>query len=409
MKLPLKIAIRYLFTFRSFHFITFITIVSVIGIVIGVAALIIVMSIFNGFGEFTEQQLISYDPHIRILPEQGVWLENYEKVEIKLSAYPQIRGFAPVLMGRILASKESNIKVVQLFGYPSKQYAKVSGIGKKIISGKFDISSAEDKHKVVLGANLAYMLKSMPNDAVSLMSMSNLETSIITFSEQIGLPAKVTGIFLTNNSEYDDTYCLTSLETASKLLNPPSGSVSAVDIRLNSVDESEKVKNMLEKDLPGYSLLTWYDLHKELYNILKFERMAVFVILSLIIIIAVFNVLASLAMTVTEKKPDIGVLKAIGADDKLIRRIYMLLGSIIGAISTIIGTAIGLGLCFGQIKYGWIKLNDAQFLVPTLPLSVHLSDIIIVICVSMLLSVAATIYPSRKAAKTGIIEAIREE
>jgi lipoprotein-releasing system permease protein len=409
MKLAVSIALRYLFTFRNFHFITFITIISIIGIVIGVAALIIVMSIFNGFGEFTEKQLISYDPHIRILPKQGVWLEDYQSAENKLKNIREISGYSPVLSGRILVAKESNIKVVQLFGYPPNQFKRVSGIGSNIISGKLNLKSELGYPRVILGANLAYMLKVTTKDAISLMSMNTLESSILTMSEQVGQQAKVAAIFLTNNTEYDDTYCITSIEAASGLLNPPQGAVSAIDIRLNSVDESEKVQEQLRAMLPGFNILTWYDLHKELYNILKFERIAVFVVLSLIIIIAVFNVLASLAMTVTEKRPDIGVLKALGADDKLIRRIYILLGSIIGAISTLIGTLIGLGFCYGQINFGWIKLNDAQFLVPTLPLSVHASDIVIVICVSMLLSIAATIYPSRKAAKTGIIEAIREE
>ncbi len=409
MKLHFQIALRYIFTLRSFHFITFITIISFVGIVIGVAALICVMSIFNGFGEFTEKQLIGYDPHMRIIPQNGAWLNNYEKIlsEVKKNKY--VLAASPVAEGRMVGIKADNMKVMELFGYNPNEFSSVSGIDNSIVIGSFKIQPKNDVPRIVLGANLANRLKVMPGDTLSVMSLYTIEASIKSFSRRPGLNFLVTGLFLTNNPEYDDNYAYTSLNTANYLLNAPGNAVSAIDIRLNSIDNVEKVKEELKIKIPGLSIQTWYDLHKELYNILKFERMSVFIILSLIIVIAVFNVLASLSMTVVEKKADIALLKSIGASDKLIKKIFMTLGLLIGSLSTIIGSLLGLGLTLGQIQFGWIKLSGAKFLVTSLPVSIHALDIVLIICVSMMLSFIATIYPARRASSSKIIDTIRSE
>ncbi len=409
MKLPFRIALRYLFSVRKFHFITFITVISIIGIVIGVAALIIVMSIFNGFGEFTEQQLIGVDPHIRILPANGAWLENYKSITADLHSYDEIKAFAPVINGRMIITAKDNMKVVQLFGFDAKNYSTVSGLNKSVINGEFTIDDTETGKSLVLGAGLAYALKVNVESQVRIMSFKDVEKSILTMSRRPGTGMQVTGIFSTNNPEYDDTYGITSIENAARLLKVPVNAVSAIDIRLFNIETAEKLKEKLLEKYPGSTVLTWFDLHRELYTILKLERLAVFVVLSLIIIIAVFNILASLSMTVVEKRSDIGVLKALGASDKFIRKTYLYLGSLIGLISTGIGTAIGLGFCYGQIHYHWIKLNSAQYLIKSLPLTVVWTDVLLVICVALGFSFLATVYPAKRAASVHVIEAIREE
>jgi lipoprotein-releasing system permease protein len=409
MKLPFRIALRYLFSVRKFHFITFITVISIIGIVIGVAALIIVMSIFNGFGEFTEQQLIGVDPHIRILPANGAWLENYKSITAGLHSYDEIKAFAPVINGRMIITAKDNMKVVQLFGFDAKNYSTVSGLNKSVINGEFTIDDTETGKSLVLGAGLAYALKVNVESQVRIMSFKDVEKSILTMSRRPGTGMQVTGIFSTNNPEYDDTYGITSIENAARLLKVPVNAVSAIDIRLFNIETAEKLKEKLLEKYPGSTVLTWFDLHRELYTILKLERLAVFVVLSLIIIIAVFNILASLSMTVVEKRSDIGVLKALGASDKFIRKTYLYLGSLIGLISTGIGTAIGLGFCYGQIHYHWIKLNSAQYLIKSLPLTVVWTDVLLVICVALGFSFLATVYPAKRAASVHVIEAIREE
>lgn len=409
MNLPRYIAFRYLFTFRKFHFITFITIISMFGIIIGVAALIIVMSIFNGFGEFTEKQLIGYDPHLRIMSKGGVWLKDYDNVIDYLNSNDRITGFSSVVEGRVILVNKDNMKVAQLFGYEPEKFHSVSGLDQNIINGNFDIQNQEGRDKIVLGSGLSFSIRSNPGEYLDVMSLYDIEKSILMMSRQQGKKIFVSGIFLTNNQEYDEAYAVTSLNTATQLLKAPPNAITAIDIRLKDVEKSENLKIELLKNFPKLEVLTWYDLHKELYNILKLERIAVFVILSLIIIIAVFNVLAALAMTVVEKRPDIAVLKTIGANDSSIHRIYITLGLTIGALSTLIGTLLGLGLSYGQIYFQWFKLNAADYLIPAIPVSINFVDVILVICLSVFLSFVATIYPSKRASSTNIIEALREE
>ena len=409
MKLPLKIALRYLFSFRRFHFITFITIISIIGIVIGVAALIIVMSIFNGFGKFTEDQLIGIDPHLRIEPASGAWLNDYDKILNELKSIKEIKAYAPVINGRMIITTNDNMKVLQLFGFDTKNYTTVSGLDKSIITGTFKIDNGIDGASIVLGSGLAYALRVNSESTVRIYSFRNVEASILSMSRQPGMSMVVRGVFSTNNPEYDDTYGITSIENAARLLKAPHGAVSNIDIRLSDVDKTDDVKKILEKKLQGNKILSWFDLHHELYTILKLERMAVFIVLSLIIIIAVFNILASLSMTVVEKRPDIGVLKAMGASDKAVRKIFLYLGMLIGIISTSIGTVLGLAVCYGQIHYHWFKIHSSQYLLDAIPVEVVWSDVLLVILVSLGFSFLATVYPAKRAASVPVIETIREE
>jgi len=409
MKLPLRIAFRYLFSIRRFHFITFITVISAIGIIIGVAALIIVISIFNGFGKFTEDQLIGIDPHIRIEPAEGVWLKDYEKTISEIKKIKEVKAVAPVIHQRAIITTKDNIKVVQLFGFDEHNFSTVSGLDQEIINGKFKLSDTQAGKSIVLGAGLAYALRVNVDSKVQIMTFRQIESSILAMSRRPGMEMTVTGVFSSNNPEYDDTYGITSLENASLLLNASKSAVTNIDIRLYNVDHSEKIKERIVKMFPMYSVSTWYDLHRELYTILKMERMAVFVVLSLIIIIAVFNILASLSMTVVEKRPDIAVLKALGANDTFIRKTFFYLGSLIGLISTTIGTVIGLALCYGQINYQWFKINSVQYLLDAIPVEVIWSDVVLVAVVSLAFSFIATVYPAKRAAAVPLIEAIREE
>jgi len=410
MNLSLRIALRYIFSFRAFHFITFITIISIIGIVIGVAALICVTSIFNGFGEFTEQQLIGLDPHIRVIPAKGAWLKDYPKVISELKKNSLINAITPVISGRIIIIKNGNMKVSQLNGYFPEEFTSVSGINKSMVAGHFILKNDNiNEDCIILGSNLAYSLKALPGDNVMLMSLKMVENSVKTMSQNNGIPAKVTGIFQTNNPEYDDAYGYCSINTSSLLFNPPENNASAIDIRLNKSEDAQDLIKKLQPIYPNLLFQSWYDLHKDLYNILKFERVSVFIVLSLIIVIAVFNVLASLSMTVVEKRADIALLKAIGATDLLIKKIFIRTGLIIGFLSTFIGAGIGMGLCYSQIFWGWIKLSGGKYLLSTLPVTISYSDVIIIISISMILSLVTTIYPSARAASTKIIDSIRAE
>ncbi len=410
MKVSTRIALRYIFTLRSFQFITVITIISMIGIMIGVAALISVISIFNGFAEFTESQMIEFDPHLRVSAKQGEWLSNASELEQKINSLDEVEKASSIIQRRVVAVKNTKMQVLEMQAVRADQIDFVSGIRESLVVGSFDISSNKGLPGIVLGGGVSNTFRALPGDTISLMSPALIEKSILRGNRQSGVKTVITGIFQTHQKKYDNLYCYIDFPLGRNLFKAPNNSATSIDIRLKDIEETNKTAKKLSSILPeDVEILTWYDLHKELYNIMAIERVAAFVVLSLIIIIAVFNILASLSMTVVEKRKDIALLKALGATNKMIRNLYISEGFIIGLISSVLGTILGLILTFGQIEYEWFSLDTSKYLIQAIPVSVHAIDVIITFCFSLLLSTLATIYPARRAARTDIAVSLRNE
>ena len=410
MKYQLRIALRYVFTKRSFHIITVISFISLVGIVIGVAALIAVLSIFNGFRDFTEQQLIGFDPHLRIIPKEKAWIQNSANIFAVTDKIKGIKNISPVIQGRIIGIKGNNMQVFTLNAIDYENLKGVSDISKKTIMGTFYLGKTSYLPTIVLGAGVADKIKALPGDTISLVSPRQFESSIKSFTIPNPVKAFVTGIFQTNYKDFDNLYCYSTEEIGKLLFNPPPNSVSVIDIKLHDIKKVNEYKTKISELIPNFTeVLSWYDLHKQLYDIMNFERTMTFIIISLIVIIAAFNILASLSMTVVEKRQDIGILKAIGSSDRDIMKIFLLQGSIIGLISTVLGVLLGLGFCFGQIEYGWFKLDSSNFLIKAIPLSIKSLDIVIISFFSIILSILASVYPAKRAASTIVINSIRSE
>jgi lipoprotein-releasing system permease protein len=410
MKVTTRIALRYIFTLRSFQFITVITVISMLGIIIGVAALISVISIFNGFAEFTESQMIEFDPHLRVSAKQGEWIENADSILIKITDLEEIDKASAIIQRRVVAVKNTKMQVLELQAVRSDQIENVSGIRKAVVLGRFEIGSSGGLPGIVIGGGVSNTFRALPGDTISLLSPNIIERSIIKGSRQSGVNTIITGVFQTHQKDYDNLYCYVDHQLGRKLFKAPRNAATSIDIRLRNINKTDfiakKLNGILTDDV---EIFTWYDLHKELYNIMAIERVAAFVVLSLIIVIAVFNILASLSMTVVEKRKDIALLKALGATDKMIRNLYISEGFIIGLISTLLGTALGLLLTFGQINYQWFSLDTGKYLINAIPVSVHAIDVVITFFFSLLLSTIATIYPARRAARTEIAEGLRNE
>jgi lipoprotein-releasing system permease protein len=223
-------------------------------------------------------------------------------------------------------------------------------------------------------------------------------------------PALVTGIFNSNIKDYDSRFGISSDILAKSILNPKIGFVNSIDLRIKDIKHLDAMKSKISGILPNdLQILTWQDLNPDLFAIMKFERFATFAVLSIIIMLAVFNVLISLSMTVIEKRRDIGVLRSIGASGKAIRNIFVYQGLIIGFVSTVIGTALGLFVSFGQINYKWLKVDSSKFIIDAIPVAVDSTDVWIIAAFSLILSTIATIYPARRASDMDIIGSIRTE
>lgn len=403
MNFETKIALRYIFSKRSYNFISVITTISIIGIMIGVAALIAVLSIFNGFQDITLNQISGFDPHIRIYQKKGnlAFADSLNK-KIKFN---EKSSSAFVYSGKAIAMNGKKMQVFNLQSINSKDDDYMNIIKKNLLTGYFDLSE-NNNDKIVIGASLADKLRVLPGDTLLLFSPQMIERSFISYRIPQPIRVVVSGIFQINIKDYDISYAFVNSSAAQKLFRTKK--YSFLDLRITNPKDVNKVKSIIENQIDdSYQIKSWIDLNKDIYSIMKFERMASFIIMSLIIIIAVFNILASLTMTVVEKQKDIAVLKSMGATDKSISKIFLTEGSIIGIISTISGVILGLTFCFGQIEYKWFKIDGSKYIIDAIPIIINYYDVVFIAMFSLLLSLIATIYPSKTAGKTGIAESLK--
>ena len=252
MNYSLRIAIRYIFTKRSFHFITVISVISLCGIVIGVAALISVISIFNGFREFTEKQLIGFDPHLRITANKSAWINNSERLISTIMKIESIVSAVPIIQGRTIAINGNNMQVFTLNCVEPLKLKSVSGISDKIMMGSFYLGSVNNLQSIVLGAGVADRLKVLPGDTISLISPRIIESSIKQFRMNNPIRTIVTGIFQTNAKDFDNIYAYANDNIGKELFGVPFNSVSSIDIKINNIDELEKVKKSLMSSIPDH-------------------------------------------------------------------------------------------------------------------------------------------------------------
>jgi lipoprotein-releasing system permease protein len=253
-------------------------------------------------------------------------------------------------------------------------------------------------------------MQSIIGDTITLISPVGIENVITQLSQPKSQKFIVSGIYSSNNNEYDESYIFTNLKTAQNLLGYYDD-VQGYDIKLDNINHSFDVKDRLEKKLDKnlFSVNTWYDFHKELYTVMKLERWAAYIILCLIVAVATFNILGSLSMSVIEKKRDIGILRSMGANEKSILKIFMYEGLLIGAIGTVAGAILGYFVCYLQLKYNIYPLDPTQYKIDSLPLQVRVDDFFFIAGASMLLSFFASLIPAQRAAKVDPLEAIKWE
>lgn len=410
MKIDNLIAIRYIFPKHSYNFISFITLLSIIGIIIGNAALISVQSIFNGFQELTLQQIVGIDPHIRIIPSKSNLLSLKEINLLEIRKISEIKSINPVIQSKIIIVHNSNTQVINLQGIEANNILFKEVLPKYNLSGTLSLNNQFAPNTIIIGSALAERLQVSVGQQVQVYTPSNLEYGIRTFSQPKGNELTIGAILNTNIKDYDLTMSFVNLYDAREILSLDINKVSSIDIYLYDFKKTELVKSKISSLLDqNYQILTWKDLNHDLYSIMKFEKLVSFSIVGIIILIALFNLFASLAMTITEKQQDIAIMKAFGASDKIIQKIYLKEGLIIGLFSTLFGIFLGVLFIIGQQNYKWFKIDVNRYIVDAIPVSLNFNDIIIVAIFSILFSLLATIFPAKQATKFDISETLRNE
>jgi lipoprotein-releasing system permease protein len=403
------IAKRYLVSKHKINFITIISFISIAGITVGVAAMIVVLSVFNGFGSLVTSYLMSLDPHIRITAISNEGEKEIIKLDELLKNQKDIKAYSPYIEGKVLAYNKGFTQVLNLKGITEESIDNVYMLNENLIEGEEDFLRGSSSN-VVVGILTSDKLQVLSGDSLLLISPMNIEQAITQFAMPLSKKVKVAGIFSSKNNDYDAGYIFCSLKNAQYLFGYKDN-FQGYDIRLNHINNSDKIKKIIQAqiDQKNFSVNTWYDFHQELYAIMQVERWTAYIILSLIIAVATFNILGSLSMSVIEKKRDIGILRSMGVTEKSVLKIFMFEGILIGLIGTLLGVIIGYLICYIQINYNIYPLDPSQYKINSLPVEIRVMDFFLISGASMLLAFLASLYPAKRAAKVNPISAIKWE
>lgn len=407
MSSTLFVAFRYLRP--RLNLVTVISFISIGGIAVGTAALIIVLSVFNGFNGVVRNLLVGFDPHVRVVPQHGS-MSNADSLARVVRGFPGVTWGAPFISGRSAVLHADGMRVIQIRGMNMDDARRTTGLAEAIRSGRLPSTEVDGRNGIILGSELSIALKVGVGDTVALLSQAGLEESLTMLAQPRIIRRVVQGIFQSQNKDYDAYWAYTTVETARELFALDSGTAMGLEVRIDDFEQSPGLAVEMRKKLgSGYRVESWQDMHADLFGVMELERWAAFVILSLIVIVAVFNVLGSLTMSVIEKVRDIGILKTMGSTDSEIQRVYLSRGLMIGLIGTVIGLVIGLTICWLQITYGFYRLRSGYFIIPALPVDIRALDVILVAATAMILATIAAIYPARRAARILPADAVRWE
>jgi lipoprotein-releasing system permease protein len=406
MKYTFFIAKRYLLAKKDASFITVISLISIFGVTIGVAALIVVLSVFNGFNGLVTEILIGFDPHIRISVTKNTTALDVEDLKKYLSSQNNISAQSEFVSGKGMLVSKKTTKVIFIRGLETESISKISGVTSSLIIGTTKFTEANNE--IVIGYSLADKLGIGVDDTIFVVTTAGVQNAL----SGIGLPQlfalKVIGIYEARNKDYDGLYAFTSLQTSKQLF--ATNKVQGYDIRLHSIEETESLVDKINTKYGGkFIVQSWYDLHKDLYSVMQVERWTAFIILALIIAVASFNLLGSLTMTVIEKTRDIGILKTMGATQNDILSIFRLEGFLVGIFGSVFGLGLGTVICWMQIKFQIFALDSNVYIIPAIPIEMRTMDLILVPLSALILCSLAAYYPSKRAAQLQPSEAVRWE
>ncbi len=408
----LFIGLRYMRARRRNHFISFISLTSVLGVALGVGALITVLSVMNGFQKELTDRTLGMASHATVLAGNGN-LSNWRLIAEKIQHHPGIEGVAPYFRAEGMLVNNRQVSGTVVRGILPEEEPKVSVIAEKMIEGKFS-ALKPGGFGIILGKELSRALHVLTGDKVTLVApQANVTPAGV-------LPRlkrfTVVGIFEIGMQEYDSALALIHLDDALKLFRKqgPGG------LRLKTTDimQAPIISREVMRDIPGqYWVVDWTQRHANLFHALKTEKIVMFVILTLIVAVAAFNIISTLVMTVTDKQADIAVLRTLGASPRSIMAIFMIQGTVIGVIGTALGVLGGVWLASNveSLVQSIEQIFNVDFLpssvyyISSLPSELEWMDVSIISLVAFLFSLLSTIYPARQAARTQPAEALRYE
>ncbi len=406
MNFPFFVARRYLFSKKSTHVINIISSISVIGVAVATMALVIVLSVFNGFHDLVATLFTSFDPQLKVVPVEGKTAPADDPILTEIRQLPQVDVATETVEDQALAVYQGRQAMVMIKGVDDN-FSELSHINDILYGdGTFSLHAANLQYGTVgirlaqtlgIGAQWDGFLKIYaPKREGQLVDLSNPGDGFV--ADSLNSPGV---LFAVKQSKYDKNYILTSISFARNLFGQQ-GMLSDLELRLKPGSDLNAVKAQMQQ-IAGtkYKVLDRFEQQEDTFKIMSIEKLMAYIFLTFILVVACFNIIGSLSMLIIDKKDDVVTLRNLGASDKQIARVFLFEGRMISAIGAIIGVGVGLLLCLLQQEFGFVKLGSSEgsFIVDAYPVSVHYIDVVIIFVTVLVVGWLSVWYPVRYLSK----------
>jgi len=409
------IGFRYLKAKRKQRFVSASTLISIMGVMIGVMALIIVISVMAGFEDELKQRILSVASHVQITQNDGRF-SSHDDVIHQLSSLTAVQSISPYVQSQVILKSISTVSGAAIYGLDFSLIHQRTEVEQMMVKGTIDDlihqskpidESSYQPPGLIIGQELAKSLSVRIGDSLYVISPRGI---LSPFGH---LPAmrrfQVTGIMASGMYEFDIATVYMRLEDAQKIMRMQN-SISGLSIKSDDIYHVQSLRKNIQAKLGNqFRVQDWIQMNQNLFSALKLEKVTMFIILTLIILVAAFNIAGTLIMMVMERIRDIAILKAMGVQKRSIRRIFMLNGLFIGLTGTLIGACLGIAACLSLKKYKFIELPGDVYYVTTLPVQISPTDISLIALAAMVICFLATLYPAHQAAALDPVEAFRYE
>jgi len=412
------LAVRYLRSRRRYGFVSVIPLLSCLGIAVGVMAMLVTLSVMDGFEEDLKEKLLGNMAPVT-LTRKHMNQDHLQELRERLGGVEEVRGLSPYVRTQVLVLSGGRPVGATLMGIEPESISMVSRLPAQLLEGSLDVlrepiesdqafpAECEGKPAILLGRELANNLGCFYGDPIRVVSPVGIETpfGVLPIQETFC----VGGIFQTGLYEYDATFAYVSLGEAQSFLQI-GREISGVEVGISRLERArERADEIRTLSGDAYRVEDWMQKNRRLLSAMRLEKITAFAVLALIVLVAVLNILSSLAMTVIEKKKEIAILKALGATRGMIQGLFVLQGMLVGLSGTGVGVLAGVGACKILARYPVVTLPQDVFYQLTLPVRMEPVDILAVAVAALLLSLLATLYPAWKAARVLPAETLRYE
>jgi len=416
MKYEWFIGLRYLKAKRKQTFISIISIISIFGVAVGVLTLIVVLAVMSGFEKTLKEKILGTQAHLVVLKASQQGMDHYGEVIKEVEQVKGVVSATPFIYSEVMLSSESNVTGGVIKGIDPDRVGKVTELAQNMKAGRLqDLKGESDSPGIILGVELAKQLGVSLNDAIQVISPLGTMTPMGMMPKMKRF--RVVGIFHSGMYDFDSKFAYISIESAQKFLNMDSR-VTGIEVKSNNIYQVKEIGKEIRKKL-GFPFWTkdWMEMNRNLFSALRLEKIIMFIILVLIVVVAAFNIISTLIMVVMEKHKDIAILKSMGASSMGILKIFIIEGGVIGIVGTALGTIVGLGMAFNLDKivaflenlFGFKILSPDVYYIEKFPSQVNPLDIGLIVMTAILISLLATLYPSWRASKLDPAEALRYE